>query len=118
MKEYKVFLRREINVPSLKKAIRRNLKKMNIGQYVSITTKFMLDGNSYPSHSLGKQFILDLSQESNKKFYLSYLLEQFNTNYLNKHEISKVTGIYFEVLQTTKENYTNFIDRLNQERGI
>lgn len=118
MKEYKVFFRNVMNILRLKQAIRRKIGQINVGQYVSIKTKFMINGDTYPTLSLGEKFFLDLSKESDKSFYISYLLEKYNSDYINKYETSKITGIYLEVLKTTKENYTAFIDELNYQKKI
>ena len=118
MKEYKVFFRNVMNILRLKQAIRRKIGQINVGQYVNIKTKFMINGDTYPTLSLGENFFLDLSKESDKSFYISYLLEKYNSDYINKYETSKITGIYLEVLKTTKENYTAFIDELNYQKKI
>ena len=78
----------------------------------------MINGDTYPTLSLGEKFFLDLSSESDKSFYISYLLEKYNSDYINKYETSKITGIYLEVLKTTKDNYTAFIDDLNCQKNF
>ena len=118
MKEYKVYFRNVMNILRFKLAIRRKIGQINVGQYVSIKTKFMINGDTYPTLSLGEKFFLDLSSESDKSFYISYLLEKYNSDYINKYETSKITGIYLEVLKTTKDNYTAFIDDLNCQKNF
>ena len=116
MKEYKAYFRTVINLISLKQTIRRKMKLISEGPYISIRAKFMLDGNNHPTHSLGKRFYLDMTKESDKHFYISYLIERYNSDFVNRDETSKITGLYLEVLKSSKENYTNFIYNLNQEK--
>ena len=118
MKQYKVFLRRLISTTTLRLNIRRYLKQINLSQFVCIQTKFMLNGNKEPTQSLGRKFILDLNNNDDREFYFSYLIEQYNTKYVNNHNPSKITGICFNCTISNKEEYTNFINKINQDNSI
>ena len=95
MKQYKVFLRRLISTTTLRLNIRRYLKQINLSQFVCIQTKFMLNGNKEPTQSLGRKFILDLNNNDDREFYFSYLIEQYNTKYVNNYKNYEVPSDVF-----------------------
>ena len=114
MKKYNLYLRKAITLKSLKKNIKTMLNKIDLGQYISIQTKVMLNGNLVSSCSLGRKYYLDLKNKDDKEFYLAYLMEKFNTNYINQNNPDKVTGICFYCVKSNENNYAKFIYKLNQ----
>ena len=58
MHSIKIWLRTVLTVNTLKRNIRRTLNKIVVFQYISIQTKFMVDGNAAPTLTLGKNIKL------------------------------------------------------------
>ena len=111
----KIFLRTLLTESNLKNSLRRVIKKIDLEQYVSIQTKFMLNGNNYPSHSLGNKYFIDLKKDGDIEFYISEVLLDYNIYYNNKYDSTKITGIYIQCIKSNKDDYISFINKLNHE---
>lgn len=119
MKIYKIYLRTVLTESTLRKNVRRILNKINLSsQYISIQTKFMVDGNLEPTQSLGIKFYIDFNNKDDKEFYLSYLMDLYLTKYSEQYDPNKITGLNFTCLTSAKQDYTNFINRLNREKDF
>ena len=104
-----IYLRVKLTKAYLRAHIKRNLDKINISQYISIQTKFMLNANDFPTYSLGKIKYLNLKNQEDYRIYIKYLNELYEV-IIKENKISKkITGIYLQYAAVTKKEYLDFI---------
>lgn len=91
----------------LRTHIRKVLNKIELGQYISIHTKFMIDKNSFPTRSLGNKCYLNLENNVDKNLYLSYVTNLYRYKTLNGYKYKRITGLYIHCIKSNKKDYNN-----------
>ena len=107
MKIITITLRVPLTPTLLRAHIRTILNKINLNQYISIHTKFMVDKNMFPTRSLGYKHYLDLNNKEDIKNYLSYVRNLYNNKIKNGYKYNRITGLYIHCKVCNKVDYLN-----------
>ena len=114
----KIYLRVQLKTKTLRLHIRNQLSKITNLQYISIQTKFMFKGKTFPTYTIGRKCYLDLKNSRDIKLYLKYITNLYNVKKTNKGICRSVTGIYLQYAASTRKDYLNFIKSIKQENPI
>ena len=113
-----VTLRSLLSSKLLRYHLRRFFANFFGSDYIAVQTKFFIGNNDAPTQTLGKKFILNVKNRGEVNTYINYVLDEYNTKYVNKYTPEKVTQIRFVYLPVNQNDYALFLEKLNQEKSF